>query len=71
MDDALSFQLSKRTQEQLKVLLKLTNRVVTKLDLPDLLQEICASVRQVMQCDGVGLALPESKTAEFRLAGYG
>jgi formate hydrogenlyase transcriptional activator len=67
MDDAVNFQISKRTQEQLKLLLELTNRVVTKLDLPDLLQEICASVRQVMQCDGVGLALPDSKTRELRL----
>src|SRR4051794_11018800 len=56
MDDAVNFQISRRTQEQLKLLLELTNRVVTKLDLPDLLQEICASVRQIMQCDGVGLA---------------
>ncbi|MBV9156951.1 MAG: GAF domain-containing protein, partial [Acidobacteriaceae bacterium] len=67
MDDALSFQISRRTQQQLKLLLELTNRVVTKLDLPDLLQEICASVRQVMQCDGVGLALADSKTGELRL----
>jgi formate hydrogenlyase transcriptional activator len=67
MDDALSFQISRRTQEQLKLLLELTNRVVTKLNLPDLLQEICASVRQVMQCDGVGLALADSKTRELRL----
>ncbi len=67
MDDALNFQISRRTQEQLKLLLELTNRVVTKLDLSALLQEICASVRQVMQCDGVGLALSESKTGELRL----
>jgi formate hydrogenlyase transcriptional activator len=67
MDDALSFQISRRTQDQLKLLLELTNRVVTKLNLPDLLQEICASVRQVMQCDGVGLALADSKTRELRL----
>jgi formate hydrogenlyase transcriptional activator len=67
MDDALSFHISRRTQDQLKLLLELTNRVVSKLELPDLLQEICASVRQVMQCDGVGLALPESKTGELRL----
>jgi formate hydrogenlyase transcriptional activator len=68
MDDALSSRTSRRTQEQLKLLLEVTNRVVTKLDLPDLLQEICTSVRQVMQCDGVGLALPEPKTGELRLS---
>ncbi|HEX3683040.1 MAG TPA: sigma 54-interacting transcriptional regulator [Bryobacteraceae bacterium] len=67
MDDAQSFEASRRTQQQLKLLLEVTNRVVTKLDLADVLQEICASVRQVMQCDGVGLALSESKTGELRL----
>ena len=67
MDDASSSRISARTQQQLKLLLEVTNRVVTKLDLPDLLQEICASVRQVMQCDGVGLALPDSKTSELSL----
>jgi formate hydrogenlyase transcriptional activator len=67
MDDALSSRISRRTQQQLKLLLELTNRVVSKLELADLLQEIYANVRKVMQCDGVGLALPDSKTGGLRL----
>jgi formate hydrogenlyase transcriptional activator len=60
MDDA-------RAQERLRLLLDLTNRVVTKLELRDLLQEISASIRQVMQCDGVGVALPDPEKGDLRL----
>ena len=64
IDDALNFQASQRAQERLKLLLDLTNRVVTKLDLRNLLQEISASIRQVMQCHVVAVALPDPETGE-------
>ena len=53
---------------RLRLLFQLTNRVVAKLDLPDLLQEISASIRQVMHCDGVGVVLPDAETGELRFA---
>jgi formate hydrogenlyase transcriptional activator len=56
-----------RAQQRLKLLLDLTNRVVTKLDLRDLLHEIAASIRNVMQCDVVGVALPDPESGELRL----
>src|SRR5262249_5253360 len=59
MDDALNFHESQRANERLRLLLDLTNRVVSTLDLPDLLREISASIRRVMNCDGVGVALPD------------
>ena len=64
IDDALNFQASERAQERLKLLLDVTNRVVTKLELRDLLQEISASIRQVMQCDSVAVALPDPETGK-------
>src|SRR5207248_10858576 len=60
MDDALNFQASRRAQERLALLLDLTNRVVSNLDLRDLLRTISASIRRVMRCDGVGVGLPDS-----------
>jgi len=48
-----------RAQARLRLLLDITNRIVTKLELRDLLREIVASVRHFMQCDSVGVALPE------------
>jgi formate hydrogenlyase transcriptional activator len=55
-----------RAQQQLRLLLDLTNRVVTKLDLPELLQEISKSIRQVMNCDGAGVSLPDPESGELR-----
>jgi formate hydrogenlyase transcriptional activator len=39
---------------------------VTKLELRDLLREIVASIRQSMQCDKVGVALPDPEDGELR-----
>jgi formate hydrogenlyase transcriptional activator len=59
MDDA-------RAQARLRLLLDITNRIVTKLELRDLLREIVASIRHFMQCDSVGVALPDSENGELR-----
>ena len=63
MDHALNFQ-------RLNLLLDLTNRVVSKLDLRELLREISASIRRVMQCDGVGVALSDPETGQLRLYAF-
>jgi formate hydrogenlyase transcriptional activator len=58
MDDA-------NAQRRLRLVLEITNRVVTKLDVRDLLQEISAGIREVMQCDVVGVALPDPETSKL------
>src|SRR5207245_6031662 len=55
-----------QAQKRLKFLLDLTSRVVSKLQLPELLQEISASIRQVMQCESVVVSLPDAETGELR-----
>jgi formate hydrogenlyase transcriptional activator len=67
MDDAMNFQASQRAQERLELLLDLTNSVISNLDMRDLLRAIAASIRRVMQCDGVGVALPEPDSQRLRL----
>ena len=59
MDDA-------RVQKRLRLVLDLTNRVVSKLQLPELLKEISASIRHVMQCETVGVSLPDPESGELR-----
>src|ERR1700680_4220392 len=59
-DDALNFDASRKAQEQLKLLLDLTNSVVSTLDLRELLRNISAHLRRVMQCDFVGVGLPNA-----------
>jgi formate hydrogenlyase transcriptional activator len=66
-DDALNFEASQRIGERLQLLLDLSNRVMANLELPELLKEISASIRQVMQCDGVGVILPATEDNRYRL----
>ena len=63
VDDALNFESSRKAQEQLKLLLDLTNSVVSTLDLRELLRNISANLRRVMQCDFVGVGLPDGPSA--------
>jgi formate hydrogenlyase transcriptional activator len=66
-DDALNFEASQRAGDRLRLLLDLSNRVMANLELRDLLKEISASIRQVMQCDGVAVILAEPGENRFRL----
>ena len=67
LDDSLNFRASKRAQERLELLLDLTNNIVSNLDVRDVLRAVSASIRRVMQCDGVAAALPEPGSDRLRL----
>jgi formate hydrogenlyase transcriptional activator len=67
MDDAINFRASQRAQERLQLLLDLTNRVVSNLNLRDVLREISANIRRVMQSDGAGISLPGQEDSKLRL----
>jgi formate hydrogenlyase transcriptional activator len=67
MDDAMNFEASLRAQNRLELLLALTNRIVANLDLRDVMREIAANIRRVMQCDGVGVALPDAENRSLHL----
>jgi formate hydrogenlyase transcriptional activator len=54
-------------KDRLKLLLDLNNSIVSKLELRELLRVISASVRRVMQCDAVGVSLPDPETGELKL----
>jgi len=66
-DDAINFANSQRAQERLQLLLDLTNRVASHLNLREVLREISAQIRGVMQCDGVGIGLPNPEDGRFRI----
>jgi formate hydrogenlyase transcriptional activator len=74
MDDALNFQASQvaqtalqRKNDRLKLLLEINNTIVSNLELRELLRAISASLRSVMQCDGVGVALPDRESDQLRV----
>ncbi len=74
IDDALNFEASQiaqtalqRKNERLKLLLEVNNTIVSNLQLRDLLRAISGSLRSVMQCDGVGVALPDRESKHLQV----
>jgi formate hydrogenlyase transcriptional activator len=74
LDDAINLRKSEaarseleRHNSRLKLLLDLTNKITSTLDLRELLREVSANVRRVMECDGVGVSLPDSASGKFRV----
>ncbi len=81
LDAALSVEVSERAQQELQrkhaelqaerdrlqLLLEVTNQAVSNLDLRDLLRAVSASVRRMMQCDGVGVALADCDGRHLRI----
>jgi formate hydrogenlyase transcriptional activator len=74
IDDALNFRASEVAKkaleyktDRLKLLLEVNNAIVSNLKLRDLLRAVSASIRPLMQCDGVGVALPDTKSGQLRI----
>src|SRR5260370_4294316 len=55
-----------REKDRLKLLLDMTNTLVSNLEFRDLLRAISASIQRVMQCDSVGVWLPDSEQSQLR-----
>src|SRR4051812_2453300 len=52
---------AEREKDRLKLLLDITNTLVSSLEPCDLLRAISASIRQGTHCDAVGLFMPDSE----------
>src|SRR5258708_5868654 len=77
IDDALNFEASQiaqtalqRKNDRLKLLLEVNNTIVSNLERRDLLRAISASIRSVMQCDGVGVALPDRERKHLQVYAF-
>jgi formate hydrogenlyase transcriptional activator len=60
IDAAVNFHISQRVQDKLKLILDLTNQVVSNLEFHDLLRAASASVRQIMRCDAAAVMLADA-----------
>jgi formate hydrogenlyase transcriptional activator len=67
IDAAVNFYLSRQAQDRLKLILDLTNQVVSNLKFEELLRTISASVRQVMRYDAAAIMLPEPDGGHLRV----
>ncbi|MGC2246392.1 MAG: sigma 54-interacting transcriptional regulator [Terriglobales bacterium] len=67
IDAAVNFFISQRVQDQLKLILDLTNQVVSNLEFHDLLQAASGSVRRVMGCDAAAIMLADADAKQLRV----
>jgi formate hydrogenlyase transcriptional activator len=54
-------------KDRLKLLLELTNDVVSNLEIQDVLKAVIANVRQIMRSDFAGVGLPHSDSGRLRV----
>src|ERR1700678_4786373 len=57
---------AQRESDRLKLLLDMTNTLVSNLEPRDLLRAISVSIRQDMHCDVVGVWLPDPERRQLR-----
>jgi formate hydrogenlyase transcriptional activator len=67
IDAAVNFHVSQRVQDQLKLILDLTNQLVSNLEFHDLLHAASASVRRVMHCDAAAIMLVDAEGKHLRV----
>jgi len=66
VDNSLSHVDLERRQEQLKLLLELTTRVVSSLELQDVLEAVITTSRRMTRSDSAAVALPDPGTGHLR-----
>jgi len=67
LDDGLNLRRAQRQNDQLQLLLNLTNRITSNLQPRDLLRAIAANIREVIRADAVTVVLPDAATEKFRV----
>src|SRR6201987_1253080 len=56
-----------RQNERFELLLNLTTRITSSLDLREVLRAVAANIREVIHGDAVTVALPETASEKFRV----
>jgi formate hydrogenlyase transcriptional activator len=67
LDDGSNLRRAQHQNDQLQLLLNLTNRITSNLELRDLLREIAANIREVVHADGVAVSLPDAASGKSRV----
>jgi formate hydrogenlyase transcriptional activator len=57
----------RRQNERLELLLNLTSRITSSLDLREVLRAVAANIREVIEADAVTVALPDAASGKFRV----
>lgn len=74
LDDGLNLRKAEAAQAELRqqnsrlqLLLDLTNRITSNLELREVLRAISANIREVMECDGAAILLPHPVSGNFQM----
>jgi formate hydrogenlyase transcriptional activator len=72
IDDGLNLRKAQVAQaevqcqnDRLQLLLNLTNRITSNLDLRDVLRTVSTTIREVINCDAAGISLPGAEAGTF------
>src|ERR1700726_2973322 len=57
----------RRQNERLELLLNLTTRITSSLDLREVLRAIAANIREVIHADAVTVSLPDAASEKYRV----
>ena len=67
LDDGLNLKCARRQNERLQLLLNLTSRITSNLEIRDLLREITANIREVIQAHASGIAFYDAAANKSRI----
>jgi len=67
IENALAFQEVSGLGDRLQLLLNLTTRITSSLDLRDVLRAIASNIREVIHADAVTVGLPDMASEKFRV----
>ena len=67
LDDGLNLRRAQHQNDQLQLLLDLTNRITSNLELREVLRAIAANIREVIRADAVDVALPDAVSEKLRV----
>jgi formate hydrogenlyase transcriptional activator len=67
LDDGLNLRRSQQQNDRLQLLLDLTNRITSNLELREAVRGIAANIREVIHADAVTVTLPDAASEKFRV----
>jgi len=67
VENALAFQEVSGLRDRLQLLLNLTTKITSSLDLREVLRAVAANIRELIHADAVTVSLPEATSGRFKL----
>src|SRR5260370_25426031 len=67
IENALVFQEVSGVRDRLRLLLNLTSRITSSLDLREVVRAVAANIREVIHADALGVALYDAASRKFRV----